>query len=204
MSYKPSDRRGNKTKIEDIELNLLPFMNLMTLLIPFLLASVQFVTLAVIDSSLPAIGAPQTTTEKKDDKPPLNLTVGITNEGFTVAGSAAVLGGGEGGPGAVADKSNAPTVGLTSDDAYCRKSQCGGSAECSHNTPCHDFASLRDLVVQVKDEYPDEQNVIIAPNADIPYHVLVGVMDHTRDHKPDGATERELLFPNVVVAGGAK
>ena len=38
-------------------------MNLMTLLIPFLLMSIQFVTLAVIDSSLPAIGQPQPQTE---------------------------------------------------------------------------------------------------------------------------------------------
>jgi biopolymer transport protein ExbD len=203
MSYKPSDRRRSKSQ-EDIELNLLPFMNLMTLLIPFLLASAQFVTLAVIDSSLPAIGAPKTTTEQKDDKPPLNLTVGITGEGFTVAGSAAVLGGGTGGPAAVADKSSAPTVGKTSDDAYCRKSQCGSSPECQHETPCHDYKALKELIVQVKDEYPDEENVIIAPNADINYYVLVSVMDATRDHKPEGASERELLFPNVVVAGGAK
>jgi len=204
MSYKPSDRRRSGGKTEDIELNLLPFMNLMTLLIPFLLASAQFVTLAVIDSSLPAIGAPQTTTEKKDDKPPLNLTVGITGEGFTVAGSAAVLGGGEGGPAAVAEKSSAPTVGMTSDDGYCRQSQCGGDPSCQHETPCHDYKALKELVVQVKDEYPDEMNVIIAPNADIPYHILVGVMDSTRDHKPEGASEREVLFPNVVIAGGAK
>ena len=203
MSYKPSDKRRSKGT-EDIELNLLPFMNLMTLLIPFLLASAQFVTLAVIDSSLPAIGAPQSKpNEQKDDKPPLNLTIGITGEGFTVAGSAAVLGGGEGGPGSLDEKA-APTVGMTSDDAYCRKSQCGGAPECAHDTPCHDFKALKELVVQVKDEYPDEKNVIIAPNADIPYHVLVGVMDATRDHKPEGASEREDLFPNVVIAGGAK
>lgn len=204
MSYKPSNRRRQGKSQEDIELNLLPFMNLMTLLIPFLLASAQFVTLAVIDSSLPAIGAPKTTDEQKDDKPPLNLTVGITSEGFTVAGSAAVLGGGTGGPGAVADKSTAPTIGKTSDDGYCRQSQCGGSLECQHETPCHDYKALKELVVQLKDEFPDEENVIIAPNADINYYILVGVMDATRDHKPEGASERELLFPNVVVAGGAK
>ena len=203
MSYKPSDRRrGGGYK--DIELTLLPFMNLMTLLIPFLLASAQFVTLAVIDSSLPAIGAPQTTPDKKeDDKPPLNLTIGITNEGFTVAGSAAVLGGSSGGPGAVADAA-APTVALTPDDAYCRRTQCGQDPSCQHNTPCHDLKALQELVVQVKDEYSDEENVILVPNADIPYHILVAVMDATRDHKPDGASERELLFPNVVIAGGAK
>ena len=204
MAYKPSDRRRSGGDQEDIELNLLPFMNLMTLLIPFLLASAQFVTLAVIDSSLPAIGAPQTNVDKKDDdKPPLNLTIGITAEGFTVAGSANVLGGGEGGPASLDEKA-APTVGLTSDDSYCRKIQCGASDTCVHDTPCHDLKALRELVVQVKDEYPDEENVIVAPNADIEYHVLVGVMDHTRDHKPEGATEREILFPNVVIAGGAK
>ena len=90
--HKPSDRRRG-SEDRDISLNLLPFMNLMTLLIPFLLMSAQFVTLAVIDSSLPAIGNPDPAKEKKEDeKPPLNLTVGITEEGFTVAGSAAVLG----------------------------------------------------------------------------------------------------------------
>ncbi len=199
----PSSRR-RANKLEDPELTLLPFMNLMTLLIPFLLVSVQFVTLAVIDSSLPAIGAPQTTTEKKeDDKPPLNLTVGITGEGFTVAGSAAVLGGGTGGPNSVSEESG-PTIGLTSDDTYCRKVQCGEEPGCRHETPCHDYKALQELVVRVKEDYPEEENVIIAPNAEIPYHVLVGVMDSTRDHKPEGSEERKTLFPYVVVAGGAK
>lgn len=200
---KKRNRRGSG-EVKDITLNLLPFMNLMTLLIPFLLVSVQFVTLAVIDSSLPAIGAPQTTTEKKeDDKPPLNLTVGITGEGFTVAGSAAVLGGGTGGPNSVSEESG-PTIGLTSDDTYCRKVQCGEEPGCRHETPCHDYKALQELVVRVKEDYPEEENVIIAPNAEIPYHVLVGVMDSTRDHKPEGSEERKTLFPYVVVAGGAK
>lgn len=39
-------------------LNLLPVMNLVTILIPLLLMSAQLIPLAVIDSSLPAIGAP--------------------------------------------------------------------------------------------------------------------------------------------------
>ena len=42
------------------ELNLVPIMNLVTILIPFLIMAAQFVQLAVIDSTLPAIGAPQT------------------------------------------------------------------------------------------------------------------------------------------------
>lgn len=38
------------------ELDLIPIMNLVTILIPFLIMAAQFVNLAVIDSTLPAIG----------------------------------------------------------------------------------------------------------------------------------------------------
>lgn len=201
MSANSPSQRRRAQKTQEVELNLLPFMNLMTLLIPFLLLSAQFVSLAVIDSSLPAIGAPSTKTEeKKDDKPPLNLTVGITGEGFTVAGSANVLGGPEGGDA----EEKGPTIPMTMDDGYCRKVQCGDKADCLHTTPCHDFKALQELIVRVKDEYPDEENVILAPNADIKYSVIVGVMDASRDYKPAGAKEREPLFPYVVIAGGFK
>ena len=202
--HKPSDRR-RATESEEIELNLLPFMNLMTLLIPFLLASAQFVTLAVIDSSLPAIGQPDPSKQKdKDEKPPLNLTIGITEEGFTVAGSAKVLGCSEGG----GDKDDTCTaVPLTSDTAYCEDSQCRGVPGCRPD------AALHKLVQQLKEldedgdgvpDYEDEQNVIIAPNAEIPYLTLVGVMDATRDYKPEGETDKKDLFPYVVIAGGVK
>ena len=51
------------------ELNLIPVMNLVTILIPFLLLSVEFVHLAVIDSSLPAIGQPrEVDTEQEEEE----------------------------------------------------------------------------------------------------------------------------------------
>ena len=134
--HKPSDRRRSSMSSTEVpELNLMPFMNLMTLLIPFLLASIQFVTLAVIDSSLPAIGQPQPTTEDdEDDKPPLNLTVGITTEGFTVAGSAAVLGcekgAAAGGPGGVSDD-KCTTIPKTNETSYCAETVCKGDANCN-------------------------------------------------------------------------
>ena len=72
------------------ELNLVPIMNLVTILIPFLIMAAQFVQLAVIDSTLPAIGAP-TTSDEKPDKPPLNLSLAITDRGVTVMGADAIL-----------------------------------------------------------------------------------------------------------------
>jgi biopolymer transport protein ExbD len=46
-------KRGEQAE----ELDLVPIMNLVTILIPFLLMASSFVSLAVIDSTLPAIGA---------------------------------------------------------------------------------------------------------------------------------------------------
>lgn len=69
------------------ELELLPIMNLVTILIPMLLLGATFVRLAVVDSSLPAIGP------HSDDPPELKLTLHVTQEGLelekVVKGSAA-------------------------------------------------------------------------------------------------------------------
>ena len=71
----------------DPELTLLPFMNLMTLLIPFLLVSAQFVSLATIDSSAPSIVPPSASAESE----PLYLTIGISDDGFLLRGNSEAL-----------------------------------------------------------------------------------------------------------------
>ena len=60
---------GKKRLAKAEELNLVPIMNLVTILIPFLLLSVQFVSLAVIDSTLPAIGPPAPPSEVDEESP---------------------------------------------------------------------------------------------------------------------------------------
>ena len=73
------------------ELNLTPIMNLVTILIPFLIMAAQFVNLAVIDSTLPAIGPPSTEPPDPNEEPPLNLSLAITTEGITILGADKVL-----------------------------------------------------------------------------------------------------------------
>ena len=85
----PSNRKRSQIKSED--LNLVPIMNLVTILIPFLLMSAQFVHLAVIDSSLPAIVPPEIIEEEPPDKPPLTLMVLVADEGLFVQGGQAPL-----------------------------------------------------------------------------------------------------------------
>ena len=66
--------------------NLVPIMNLVTILIPFLLLTVTFVHLAVVDSTLPAISP-----IPSPDADSLRMVVAITDEGFVVRGNSPAL-----------------------------------------------------------------------------------------------------------------
>ncbi len=184
-------RRRSKALADADELDLVPIMNLVTILIPFILMASSFVTLAVIDSTLPAIGQPQQVEQDPDDKPPLMLSLLITNKGITVAGADAVLFP-EGAPELAEGEDRPPTI------------PCPGS-ECSVIED-YDFGELTRILGMIKDEYPDDENVILVPESRVPYEIIVKVMDHSRedvDSKNSDGTAR-ILFPFVVIAGGAE
>lgn len=184
--------KGRRTT-EEAPLDLVPIMNLVTILIPFLLMSAQFVTLAVIDSTLPAIGPPQEVQEEPDE-PPLMLSVAVTDNGFTILGDNGVVTGeaeeGEGAEAAEGDPE--PTI-------PCNERPCT-SAE------SYDYEELTRMLGLIKDEYPDDQNVILVPEARIQYEVVVRTMDATREDKKTKGEDDSYreLFPFVVIAGGAQ
>ncbi len=178
---------------EPEELNLTPIMNLVTILIPFLVMAAQFVQLAVIDSTLPAIGPPQPA-EEEPDKPPLNLSLALTSAGITILGADAVLHP-DGAPVAEGE-GRPPTI-------PCPGGRCSRANE-------YDWSALTTELEKIKDEYPDEGNVILVPDGDVEYEVLVRAMDASRDdrHKRQASGqgtggEIKELFPFVVIAGGA-
>lgn len=173
------------------ELNLVPIMNLVTILIPFLLMAAEFVTLGVIDSTLPAIGPPQPV-EEQPDKPPLNLSLAITADGVTVLGADAVLNPGAAPTPPVEGEVRPPTVPCTSGG------RCTGLDD-------YDWKELTRILSLIKDEYPDDENVILVPDQRLKYEVLVKTMDASRediDNKGADGKPRPL-FPFVVIAGGA-
>lgn len=190
--------KGKKRGEASEELNLVPIMNLVTILIPFLLMAAQFVSYAVIDSTLPAIGKPVETEEDPEEKP-LNLQVMVTGEGFTVAGNHPELkdmGAGEEGE----DKGSSIPC-LVAGCAY--ESDGGEGPEEAYNV-----AELRSLLGRIKDDKPEEQNVILVPDPGLPYEVLVLTMDATREDPESSGTDADVgcngrcLFPFVVIAGG--
>jgi biopolymer transport protein TolR len=91
--------RRMRDHVEEIEeeageLNLVPYMDIVTNIIIFLLASVvNQVALSNINVSVPTIsaGGGAASDETPPEKPPLNLTVSVGASGFTVAASGGVL-----------------------------------------------------------------------------------------------------------------
>ncbi|MFT4627789.1 MAG: hypothetical protein ACI8PZ_006476 [Myxococcota bacterium] len=166
------------------ELDLVPIMNLVTILIPFLLMASSFVSLAVIDSTLPAIGAPQESSDDKDET--LSLSIAVTDEGYTVMGNDPELKGPE-----EEGEEKGPTI-------PCKQLGCPTVA-------AYDTKELTRLLGKLKDGWPDEENVILVPESDVAYEVLIMTMDATRNDpsNTDGGKAREL-FPYVVIAGGAE
>jgi biopolymer transport protein ExbD len=154
MARKPSGR-GHRGKDEVPPLNITPIMNLIIILIPALLLSAAFVQIAVINVSAPQIGSGVAEEKPEDDVKKLNLTVAVTDKGFTVAGTGAVLGG-EG-----AEEAG-PTIPKKADGEY-------------------DYEALANKLAEIKDAFPDETKMVLNAEPDIKYTIVIMTMDATRE-----------------------
>ena len=125
------------------------------------------------------------------------LSLVLTAKGITVAGADAVLN-----PEAAAEGAEpvAPVEGEEEEPTIpCGNPICTGPDD-------YDYEELTRLLGLIKDEYPDDENVILVPESRVSYELIVKVMDHSRedvDTKNADGTSR-TLFPFVVIAGGAE
>lgn len=176
MAFRPSYRRTIAP--ENIEINMTPVMNLMVVLIPLLLTSAQFIKIGVIDLNLPpAVGARGSAVEApKEAEKKLDLAVTITDKGFFISSSLAILQG---------VKQGAPSVPNSNIGEY-------------------DYEALSKLLFDIKKKaigiFPDTEKIVIQAEPDINYQVLVSTMDAARSYIVD---ERLYsLFPEVSLAAG--
>lgn len=171
--------QGEEQQEEAGELNLVPYLDIVMNIIMFLLATVTFqATLTSININLPtsALTAPGQVSPPKQE---LNLTVSITDKGYTLATSGAVLYRGFvlTPTGVQQQSSELPT--LPQRDAK------------------HDVAELTRVLAQIKERFPDEERAILTATPQIPYELVVQTMDAMRQ-APDG----RLLFPGVLLGAG--
>jgi len=161
-------------------MNLTPIMGLVAILIPLLLMAYGPAEIAVIESSLPAFCAGSCTGAAEPEV--VTPHVRIDRTGFVVGGLAAV-----------------PDLELD-EDGQLRLPCTGGG--CS-DPDAYDFIALNNLMSTAKDAFPDSTAVTLVPAGSVPYEVLVGTMDATREAlvTPEGG-ERRNLFPYPTIAGG--
>jgi biopolymer transport protein ExbD len=166
-------------KVEDP--NLLPVMNIMFLLIPALLLSMEVASMAAIPVAPPSSSA---IADKKEEKPkedekPLNLKVFITSEGFRVSASNQQ----EGAEAGQAADSKRPTIPLS-------------NANASLYWDRFDYTALEAKAKEYKAAYPHESMVTLSAENDVPLQVIVSAMDALRGRACRTAYVSEEMPPD--------
>jgi biopolymer transport protein TolR len=196
MAHKPSERSKSYTK--PVELNLIPYMDVVTAILIFMLfTSTGLIQIGVINVNAPRYKDPleemgSGQEDDQEEKKQLNLTVGITYKGLFIAGVGGVLG-------QVTEEEESapkgPTIPLLLTDAACRDAM-------TKNLPppvtCYDYDRLTREMIKIKDQFPQETKIIIYAQPDVPYEVLVRVMDSTRDHNGRALFYDVVLSPEIA------
>jgi biopolymer transport protein TolR len=149
------------------ELNIVPFLDIITNVMMFVLATVAVTFTATIDSTPPSLGGKGVRAAAQSNA--LNLAILIVNEGFSLKASG----------GNIATGCSAPGPGLA----------------VPKQGNDYDYATLTDCAKRLKDasaDFKDETQVTITANPGIDYQTLIRAIDAVRRSK-----EGEDLFPDV-------
>ncbi len=197
MARKPSDRAHGKDV--EPELNLVPIMAILIILIPVLLYAFTFFEVKVQAVAAPRLGPAQKSKKKDDeeDKKPLNLTVLVTKDGFALKQQAELT-----------DEPEPPIPKRT----FSVKGQ---------EIVEYDYPALYSRVRKKKIDHPHETTINVGAEMDIPWQTIARTIDATRvqlmadsyeeiekynDAKPkmgkdtdgDGVNDPVDMFPAVV------
>src|SRR5262249_10861864 len=145
-------REAKEDELEESgELNLVPYLDIVTNIVIFLLASVTTYQLGLsnVNVSSPTFGVGS----GQEGPPPLNLTITVTQNGFTIAASGAVL---------YSPANTSPTIPKEPTDTTLPWDKLTAKAR------------------EIKDAYSDEHTVTIGANPDVSYEILVKTMDAVR------------------------
>lgn len=154
------------------ELNIIPFLDIITNVLMFVLATLPAVFTVTIESNPPSLAGSRT---RAPDKPTLNLSLLVVNDGISLKASGGNIAPGCEGPG--------PGVTIPA-----RGRDAAGRAQ-------HDWAALRSCAKRLKDaapEFKDETQVQILAEPGTDYQTIISTMDAVRQ-----SDDKEALFPDV-------
>lgn len=167
------------------ELNIVPFLDIVTNIIMFLLATTAAVlTTMQLEAHLPTLSRGRG--RGTDTGSSLNLSVTISEEGIIVAGS-----GGKLAPGCTNMQSGRViTVPLLPNPAT--------DANNDSLPDVYDWPALTRCLTVVHTNFSDERQAILTADPNVEYRHLVRAMDAIRS---DGTVE---LFPDIMLSGGVR
>jgi biopolymer transport protein ExbD len=177
-------------KREDVDfggLNLLPIMNMVCLLIPFLLMAAQFIQIGVIMVETPRLSHVKSQPDEQK-KEALNLTLVVTDKGFYVKSR---------------HGSECPE-GVSDDEKLCFRKKEGKFSEAMIKALHHHLWFLHASKYKSEESYaaPEEKYAItIIPEPTVKYEDLVKIMDVVRDIPADA---RNPPVKHSVPASGCK
>ena len=164
MARKPSERSNSK-EVQS-ELNLAPIMALICILIPALIFAFQFYEITVQSVAAPKLGPKSSAKEDdKDEKPPLNLTVLISDKGFVLKWNDELSDGVE--PPRIPKK----TFTIMVEE---------GIKKVERQVEEYDYPALYSKVAAKKNEFPEEESVNIGADFAIPWSVVARTIDCVR------------------------
>lgn len=177
MASKRKSRAGDAPFPEP---DLLPFMNLIFMLILAMVSMSALLPLGVISSEAQKLSSGMAASVPENDKKPLNLTLFVTDKGFNLSLRGVVK---------MSDKQD-PTNPAKKLPLIPMKADASGELD-------YDYAELRKELEKIKTDNPTEGSLTITADGKIVFDVIVKCMDSSRkgsDNKP--------LFPNVSFAAG--
>ena len=181
---KPSDRRHREAEGEEpLDLDVTPFLNIMFMLILSILAMTAWTQLAMLNVQAPQIGGGAGDgggVAPVENVSTLNLTVFVLNDGFNIGASGATLDGNS------ENRTGEPLITKVS------KTTASGKTVIDY-----DYTKLQAKLIEIKRSFPDEETMIVSADGNVPYEVIVRVMDAAR-RSSDG----KILFPAVAFAAG--
>jgi biopolymer transport protein TolR len=153
------------------ELNIVPFLDIITNVLMFVLATITVTFTTMIDSQPPKSSG---SSVRPPGKPTLSLNIIVIDKGFIVSAFGQRIGDGCNGPG------SGVAVGMKTTDGV----------------PDYDFQALTACAKKLKNQVPeaaDETNATITANSNIPYQSIIGTCDAIRK-----AEDGQVLFPDVT------
>jgi len=173
-------RKHKPREIKAINVNLVPMMSLFCILVPILLVTATFEQLSALKAHLP-----QASTIAREGKPEaqptgiVELRVAIHDNGLQVD----------------ATLSHTP-------DGRERETYEDVLYEIPIKEQEYDLDRLRRVLLDLKQQYPRHEEIVLLIDDTIPYDVIVQTMDTCREEvfAEKGEKRRRVLFPNIALS----